>query len=279
MSHPERVMYPETGMTKADVVAYCTDVAPALLNQLRDRPVTRVRFPHGVGGERFFEKNTPRGAPDWLRHRLLHAAPGGPDEGTLVDLPFLDDIAGLVWAANLGVLELHTPQWTVGPRGGVRRPDRLVIDLDPQGNASTALGIDHHADVPDIYEVVVEGRPLAEVVQKTEDFDQLYCAPATLDLAGAYELHPKVALRPERFGALAYSYETRRLSLLKDPLLADVVRGLAGAPTAGAALDAVPAERRAAVTKALDRLVETGFVVPRVDGQPQPAEVSAERTP
>jgi putative mycofactocin binding protein MftB len=100
----------------------------------------------------------------------------------------------------------------------------------------------------------------------------------SLDLARAYELHPKVALRPERFGALAYSYETRRLSLLKDPLLADVVRGLAGAPSAGAALDAVPAERRAAVAKALDRLVETGFVVERADARQRPAEVSAERT-
>jgi chromosome partitioning protein len=61
----------------------------------------------------------------------------------------------------------------------------LVIDLDPQGNASTALGIDHHAEVPDIYEVVVEGRPLAEVVQATPEFAELLCAPATLDLAGA----------------------------------------------------------------------------------------------
>jgi mycofactocin biosynthesis protein MftB len=102
----------------------------------------------------------------------------------------------------------------------------------------------------------------------------------TLDLARAYELHPKVALRPERFGALAYSYETRRLSLLKDPLLADVVRGLAGAPTAGAALDAVPEARRAAVTKALDRLVETGFVVQRTaeQGTQRLAEGNTERT-
>jgi putative mycofactocin binding protein MftB len=94
----------------------------------------------------------------------------------------------------------------------------------------------------------------------------------TLDLTCAYELHPKVALRPERFGALAYSYETRRLSLLKDPLLADVVRGLAGAASAGAALDTVPVERRAAVTRALDRLVETGFVIRRT------ADKAAERT-
>ena len=61
----------------------------------------------------------------------------------------------------------------------------LVIDLDPQGNASTALGIDHHADVPSIYDVVVEGRPMAEVVQRNPDLGELLCAPATLDLAGA----------------------------------------------------------------------------------------------
>jgi len=61
----------------------------------------------------------------------------------------------------------------------------LVIDLDPQGNASTALGVDHHAEVPSIYEVLVEGRPLAEVVQPVEEIDGLLCAPATIDLAGA----------------------------------------------------------------------------------------------
>ena len=61
----------------------------------------------------------------------------------------------------------------------------LVIDIDPQGNASTALGIDHHSDVPSVYDVLVEGRPLAEVVQPCADVPSLYCAPATIDLAGA----------------------------------------------------------------------------------------------
>lgn len=61
----------------------------------------------------------------------------------------------------------------------------LVIDLDPQGNASTALGIDHHADVPSIYDVLVESRPLLEVVQPVVDVEGLFCAPATIDLAGA----------------------------------------------------------------------------------------------
>jgi chromosome partitioning protein len=61
----------------------------------------------------------------------------------------------------------------------------LVIDLDPQGNASTALGVDHHAEVPSIYDVLVEGRPLAEIVQPASDVKNLWCAPATIDLAGA----------------------------------------------------------------------------------------------
>lgn len=138
MRHPEKVMYPATGTTKGELVEYLRTVAPALLAQLEGRPVTRVRLPDGMGGERFFEKNVPRGTPAWVRHRTLRAAPGGPDEGKTVDLPFLDELDGLVWALNLGALELHTPQWRVGPRGGVRNPDRFVVDLDPGPPAGLA---------------------------------------------------------------------------------------------------------------------------------------------
>ncbi|MEN1974593.1 non-homologous end-joining DNA ligase [Cellulomonas olei] len=138
LTHLDRVLYPSTGTTKAEAVDYVVRAAPALLRQLADRPVTRIRFPEGVGGERFFEKNTPRGAPAWLRHQRLRAAPGADDEGTELDLPFLDDVAGLVWVTNGGALELHTPQWRVGPRGGVRPPDRLVVDLDPGAPAGLA---------------------------------------------------------------------------------------------------------------------------------------------
>ena len=131
IGHLDKVMYPSVGMTKAEVIDYYTRVAGALLPQLRDRPVTRIRFPGGVGGERFFEKNVPAGAPDWLRRQRLRAAPGAQDEGKELTFPFVDDLPALVWAANSGALELHTPQWRVGPRGGLRHPDRLVIDLDP----------------------------------------------------------------------------------------------------------------------------------------------------
>ena len=143
VSHLEKVMYPSTGMTKAEVMNYLVQIAPAILPQLRDRPVTRIRWPQGVDGEKFFEKNTPRGAPDWIRRQTLRAAPGAEDEGAELELPFLDDLAGLVWAANQGALELHTPQWRVGPRGKIHRPDRLVVDLDPGAPA----GLDECAQV------------------------------------------------------------------------------------------------------------------------------------
>jgi bifunctional non-homologous end joining protein LigD len=138
IGHLDRVVYPSVGMTKAEVLHYYMQVAPAILAQLRDRPVTRIRYPEGVTGEKFFEKNAPRGAPSWLRRHTLPASPGTDDEGTMLDLPVLDDLAALVWAASQGALELHTPQWTVGPRGGIRAPDRLVIDLDPGPPAGLA---------------------------------------------------------------------------------------------------------------------------------------------
>ena len=85
----------------------------------------------------------------------------------------------------------------------------LVIDLDPQGNASTALGIDHHAEVPSIYDVLVEGTPLLEVVQRCTTVENLYCAPATIDLAGAeIELVSLVARESRLQKAIAAAAET-----------------------------------------------------------------------
>lgn len=83
----------------------------------------------------------------------------------------------------------------------------LVIDLDPQGNASTALGIDHHAEVPSIYDVLVESRPLAEVVQPVPDVEGLFCAPATIDLAGAEIELVSLVARESRLERAIQAYE------------------------------------------------------------------------
>jgi bifunctional non-homologous end joining protein LigD len=93
--------------------------------------VTRIRYLDGIGGERFFEKNTQRSMPDWIRRFTISASPGTGKVAKRVRYPVIDDTAGLLWMANQAALELHTPQWRVGPRGGIRKPDRLVIDLDP----------------------------------------------------------------------------------------------------------------------------------------------------
>lgn len=123
LSSLEKVMYPTTGTTKAEVLDYYARIAPVILPHLAGRPVTRVRFPHGVGDLSFFEKNVPSGVPSWVRR-------AGRDPV----FPFIDDLAGLTFFANLNSLELHVPQWRFegeGREAVPANPDRLVIDLDP----------------------------------------------------------------------------------------------------------------------------------------------------
>jgi bifunctional non-homologous end joining protein LigD len=131
LSNLDKVLYPDTRTTKGEVIDYYARIAPVLLPHLHERPVTRKRWPNGVESNPFFEKNTPQGTPAWVRTQDVEATGqrGGSHEHIV--FPFVDDLPTLIWLANLAALELHIPQWTVGARGGVRKPDRLVIDLDP----------------------------------------------------------------------------------------------------------------------------------------------------
>ncbi|HET6209806.1 MAG TPA: hypothetical protein VFD94_05465, partial [Jatrophihabitans sp.] len=133
----DKVLYPESGTTKAEVLDYYARIAPVLLRYLADRPVTRIRWPDGVESKPFFEKNIPVHAPSWLPTVVL-PTPGSTRNLETLRFPLLTDTAALIWAANLAALELHVPQWTVGPRGGVHNPNRLVIDLDPGAPAGLA---------------------------------------------------------------------------------------------------------------------------------------------
>jgi bifunctional non-homologous end joining protein LigD len=126
LSNLDKVLYPAAGFTKGEVIDYYTRIAPALLPHLADRPLTRIRYPNGVGGNGFFEKNAPAGVPDWVRVETL-PAPGSKSGRQTLDYVVADDLPTVVWLANLAALELHVPQWTVGSAG----PDRLVVDLDP----------------------------------------------------------------------------------------------------------------------------------------------------
>jgi bifunctional non-homologous end joining protein LigD len=130
----DKVLYPATPdtaeVTKAALLDYARRVAPAWLTHLAGRPVTRKRWPDGVSGETFFEKNLPRGTPDWVP-RVTLPAPGSTKERELVTYPFVEDLPTLLWVLNLAALELHVPQWTATRDGRARLPDRLVVDLDP----------------------------------------------------------------------------------------------------------------------------------------------------
>jgi bifunctional non-homologous end joining protein LigD len=133
LSNLDKVLYPRTGTTKGEVLNYYAQVAPVLLPLLHDRPVTRVRWPHGVERDRFFEKNAPAGTPRWVRTADVPTtgSRGESRHGDRLVFPIIDDLATLTWAANLAALELHVHQWTVDKKGKVRGADRLVIDLDP----------------------------------------------------------------------------------------------------------------------------------------------------
>lgn len=117
LSDLDMSVYPD-GFGKAEVIDYYRQVAPVLLPQLAGRPVTLVRFPHGVGGGAVVG---PRRVPGWVRAG-----------------PMIDDLPGLVWAANLAALELHVPQWTLTASGTRRSPDRLVLRLAPGPAAGVA---------------------------------------------------------------------------------------------------------------------------------------------
>lgn len=133
LSNLDKVLYPADGTTKAEVIQYYVTVAPALLNQLRDRPVTRVRWPSGTSGESFFEKNVPKGVPSWVPTVVIESRTSRRT-AERVEYPLVANLATLVWLANLASLELHVPQWRVDGSGAAARPsapDRLVVDLDP----------------------------------------------------------------------------------------------------------------------------------------------------
>ena len=135
LSNLAKVLYPEVGFTKGEVIDYYSRIAPVLLPHLADRALTLKRYPDGVEGKSFFEKNSPSHRPDWVRVVEL-PSPGSTKNRDTIRYTVIDGLPALVWAANLATLELHTPMWRVGPRGAVKNPDLLVFDLDPGAPAT-----------------------------------------------------------------------------------------------------------------------------------------------
>jgi bifunctional non-homologous end joining protein LigD len=130
LSNLDKVLYPETGFTKGEVIDYYTRIAAVLLPHVRERALTFKRYPDGVEGKFFFEKNAPSHTPDWVR-RVRLPSPGSTKNRDTIDYAILCDLPSIVWAANLATLEMHVPMWTVTSAGKPRHPDLMVFDLDP----------------------------------------------------------------------------------------------------------------------------------------------------
>jgi bifunctional non-homologous end joining protein LigD len=139
LSNLDKVLYPETGFTKGEVLDYYARIAEVMLPHVVDRPVTMKRYPNGVDDKSFFEKHVPSHAPEWVRTVEV------PSNSAPIEYALLCDRPALLWAANLAALELHVPLWRVGKRRQLPAPpDHMVFDLDP-GPGTTIVDCCHVA--------------------------------------------------------------------------------------------------------------------------------------
>ena len=124
LTNADKVLYPATGFTKADLVSYYANVAPALLPHLHDRPLTLKRYPNGVDAAYFYEKRAPPHRPEWIQTVQI------PSDRGKKEIPYTlcQDLPTLVWLANLADIELH-PSLSLADDAG--RPTMVAFDLDP----------------------------------------------------------------------------------------------------------------------------------------------------
>jgi bifunctional non-homologous end joining protein LigD len=130
VTHPDRVLFPADGITKRDLVAYYGRVAPFLLPQIEDRPLTLQRWPEGIDGFSFFEKRAPKGMPDWIAttKQPSESAKGGTGDVAYPVIRSATGPASLAWFANLSTITFHIWMSRVG---SIAAPDFLLFDLDP----------------------------------------------------------------------------------------------------------------------------------------------------
>ncbi|WP_438938452.1 DNA ligase D [Amycolatopsis orientalis] len=193
LSNLDKPLY-QDGFTKGEVINYYSRITPVLLPHLAGRPVTFIRFPDGVGGQQFIEKNVPQGAPAWLP-TIRIARSGTRGSGEPITYALLDELAAVVWAANMAALELHVPQWTAAADGTRLPPDRLVFDLDPGPETSI---VDCCRVAERLHDVLAADglTPLAKT--SGSKGMQLYCAIITDDPAAPSAYAKKLAQRLAR---------------------------------------------------------------------------------
>jgi bifunctional non-homologous end joining protein LigD len=196
LSNLDKVLYPEVGFTKGQVLDYYTRIAPVLLPHLRDRPLTLKRYPDGVDAGYFYEKQCPSHRPAWVETAAVWS---GHNQRN-IDFCVVNNLATLVWVANLASLELHT---ALHRAPEISRPDSVVFDLDPGEGA----GLAECAQVALWLREALDHLRLANVVKSSGSKGlQLYVplnAPVTYDATKSFALalaqvleraHPKAVV-------------------------------------------------------------------------------------
>src|SRR4051812_25385924 len=123
LTNLNKVFWPDSGVTKRDLLRYYADVGPVLIPHLRDRAMVMKRYPNGVKGKCFFMKRAPSPRPEWIRTCSIEHG-----SGNVIDFPMAQDLASLLWLVNLGCVDLN--QW-YSRCDDINRPDYLHFDLDP----------------------------------------------------------------------------------------------------------------------------------------------------
>jgi bifunctional non-homologous end joining protein LigD len=129
LSNLDKLMYPKAGFTKGDLIDYYVRIAPVLLPHLHDRPLTLKRYPDGVEGKHFYEKQCPSHRPDWVQTAAVWSRQNKKN----IDFCLVNDLPTLVWTSNLADIELHT---SLSLADAVDRPTTMVFDLDPGAPAN-----------------------------------------------------------------------------------------------------------------------------------------------
>ncbi|MDX6597272.1 MAG: bifunctional non-ous end joining protein LigD, partial [Gaiellales bacterium] len=129
----DKIFFPDEKITKGDLLAYYRDVGEVMLPHLRDRPITLVRYPDGIDGKHFFQKQRPQHAPGWMRTATLSSSSDG--RGKKIDYLMIDDVDGLLWTINAGCIDVHAPY---ARAQSFDSPDFVLFDLDPSPGVTLA---------------------------------------------------------------------------------------------------------------------------------------------
>jgi bifunctional non-homologous end joining protein LigD len=127
LTSADRVLYPESGITKGDLFDYYSRIAPVLVPHLRDRPFTLKRWPHGIHGEAYFQKQAPRGMPNWIPTRQFRTQPRA-GESRLVDFALVNSPEAVLWMVQMNCVDMNAWYSRVDKPA---RPDFVLFDLDP----------------------------------------------------------------------------------------------------------------------------------------------------